>query len=128
MIEPLLVFHKEGAMIRIRSRFLAYVAILLFCPLLLAQSPEAVPQAPTQTAPQASERPREQRDAYRKAMEEADQKIADEVKAHSELMKNLEYLTTQIGPRLTGSPQMQAASEWTRKRFRSEERRVGTEC
>ena len=31
-------------------------------------------------------------------MEEADQKIADEVKAHSELMKNLEYLTTQIGP------------------------------
>ena len=50
-------------------------------------------------------------------MEEADQKIADEVKAHSELMKNLEYLTTQIGPRLTGSPQMQAASAWTRKRF-----------
>ena len=50
-------------------------------------------------------------------MEVADQKIADEVKAHSELMKNLEYLTTQIGPRLTGSPQMQAASEWTLKRF-----------
>ena len=50
-------------------------------------------------------------------MEEADQKIADEVKAHSELMKNLEYLTTQIGARLTGSPQMQAASEWTLKRF-----------
>src|SRR5271157_3925759 len=51
-------------------------------------------------------------------MEEADQKIADEVKAHSELIKNLEYLTTQIGPRLTGSPQMQAASNWTLKRFR----------
>ncbi len=50
-------------------------------------------------------------------MEEADQKIAAEVTAHSELMKNLEYLTTQIGARLTGSPQMQAASEWTRKRF-----------
>ena len=51
-------------------------------------------------------------------MEEADQKIADEVKAHSELVKNLEYLTTQIGPRLTGSPQMQAASDWTLKRFK----------
>ena len=50
-------------------------------------------------------------------MEDADQKIAAEVKAHSELMKNLEYLTTHIGPRLTGSPQMQAASEWTLKRF-----------
>ena len=51
-------------------------------------------------------------------MEEADQKIADEVTAHSELMKNLEYLTTQIGARLTGSPQMQAASDWTLKRFK----------
>lgn len=50
-------------------------------------------------------------------MEAADQQIAAEVKAHSELMKNLEYLTTQIGPRLTGSPQMQRASEWSLKRF-----------
>ena len=52
-------------------------------------------------------------------MEAADQQIADEVKAHSELMKNLEYLTTQIGPRLTGSPQMQQASDWTLKQFQS---------
>lgn len=55
--------------------------------------------------------------SYRTSMEGADQKIAAEVKSHSELMKNLEYLTTQIGPRLTGSPQMQAASQWTLKRF-----------
>ncbi len=51
-------------------------------------------------------------------MEQADEKIASEVKTHSELMKNLEYLTTEIGPRLTGSPQMQHASDWTLKRFR----------
>lgn len=102
----------------IRRHLLAYFAVLLFCSSLLAQSPEAVPQGPTQTAPQAAaERSPQQRDAYRKAMEEADQKIAGEVRAHSELMKNLEYLTTQIGPRLTGSPQMQAASQWTLKRF-----------
>lgn len=55
--------------------------------------------------------------AYRTSMEDADQKIVAEVQAHSELMKNLEHLTTQIGPRLTGSPQMQAASQWTLKRF-----------
>jgi carboxypeptidase Q len=61
----------------------------------------------------------EQRQSYRTAMEAADQQIADEVKAHSELMKNLEYLTTQIGPRLTGSPQMQRASEWSLKQFQS---------
>ena len=105
-------------MIRIRRHLLAYVAILLFCSSLLAQSAEAVPQGPTQTTPPATaERSQQQRDAYRKAMEDADQKIAAEVRAHSELMKNLEYLTTQIGPRLTGSPQMQAASQWTLKRF-----------
>src|SRR5271157_3445140 len=98
-------------MIRIRRPLLAYVAIVVFSSLLLAQSPQEAPQA-------APQRTAEQRAAYRKAMEEADQKIADEVKAHSELIKNLEYLTTQIGPRLTGSPQMQAASNWTLKRFR----------
>ncbi|HZS46954.1 MAG TPA: M20/M25/M40 family metallo-hydrolase [Blastocatellia bacterium] len=56
--------------------------------------------------------------AYRTAMEKDDQRIADEVKAHSELMKNLEYLCTQIGARLTGSPQMQRASDWTLQRFK----------
>jgi hypothetical protein len=66
----------------------------------------------------ASGRTQEQRDSYRKAMEDADQKVAAEVQQHSELMKNLEYLTTQIGARLTGSPQMQQASDWTLKRFR----------
>ena len=55
--------------------------------------------------------------AYRTAMEDADQKILAEEQAHSELMKNLEHLTTQIGPRLTGSKQLQDASAWTLKRF-----------
>jgi carboxypeptidase Q len=103
-------------MIRIRRPLLAYVAVVLFRSLSLAQYPEATPQETPQAAPQ---RIAEQRAAYRKAMQQADQKIADEVKAHSELVKNLEYLTTQIGPRLTGSPQMQAASDWTLKRFKN---------
>lgn len=79
----------------------------------IALSGSMMSQAP-QISPQ---RTKEERQSYRKAMEEADQKIADEVKAHSELMKNLEYLTTQIGPRLTGSVQMQEASSWSLKRF-----------
>lgn len=100
-------------MIQLRRPFLAQLFLLLFSSVLLVQSQEAPPQA----AEPVPQRTAEQRTAYRKAMEAADQKIADEVKAHSELMKNLEYLTTQIGPRLTGSPQMQAASDWTLKRF-----------
>ncbi len=71
------------------------------------------------TAQTAPPRTSDQQQSYRKSMEIADQQIADEVKSHSELMKNLEYLTTQIGPRLTGSPQMQKASDWTLKQFQS---------
>lgn len=66
----------------------------------------------------AAERTDEDKRVYRSEMQQADQKIYDEVKAHSELMKNLEYLTTSIGPRLTGSPQMQRASDWTLQRFK----------
>ena len=93
-------------MIRTRRLLQAIASAIVLSGLIMAQSPQVY-----------SQRTPEQQQSYRKAMEEADQKIADEVKAHSELMKNLEYLTTQIGPRLTGSPQMQAASDWTLKRF-----------
>jgi carboxypeptidase Q len=101
-------------MIRIRRQLLALLAVILFSIPFLAQSPQTAPQSSSQTSAQ---RTPEQREIYRKAMEQADQKIAAEVKDHSELMKNLEYLSTQIGARLTGSPQMQAASDWTLKRF-----------
>jgi chromatin segregation and condensation protein Rec8/ScpA/Scc1 (kleisin family) len=85
----------------------------LLIALMLASLGSAV-MAQTAAAPRTDEAKK----AYKAAMEEADQKIAAEVKAHSELMKNLEYLTTEIGPRLTGSKQMQQASDWTLKRFR----------
>lgn len=88
----------------LRGAALFSAALLLAC--------AAVAQAP---APR-SEQDKQQ---YRHAMEDADQKIADEVQAHSELVKNLEYLTTEIGPRLTGSPQMTQASQWALQRFRS---------
>ncbi len=103
-------------MFHIRRRLPAFLALILSSAFLLAQEPQAAPAA--SSAQETTQRTSEQRGEYRKAMEEADQKIADEVKAHSELVKNLEYLTTQIGARLTGSPQMQAASDWTLKRFK----------
>ncbi|MGZ4844195.1 MAG: M20/M25/M40 family metallo-hydrolase [Candidatus Angelobacter sp.] len=88
----------------LRSYLLTALALAGFSSLLFAQS-----AAPARTD--------DAKKAYKAAMEEADQKIAAEVKSHSELMKNLEYLTTQIGARLTGSKQMQQASDWTLKRF-----------
>ncbi len=72
----------------------------------------------TPIASTAAERTDEDKRVYRSEMQQADQRIYEEVKAHSELMKNLEYLTTSIGPRLTGSPQMQRASDWTLQRFK----------
>ncbi|MFO0959577.1 MAG: M20/M25/M40 family metallo-hydrolase [Isosphaeraceae bacterium] len=43
--------------------------------------------------------------------------ILDEVDKNSELMANLEYLCDMIGPRLTGSPNLKLANEWTRSKF-----------
>jgi carboxypeptidase Q len=90
----------------IMDKFIRVVTLAFLCQtFLIAQS-----AAPVRSA--------EDKKNYKSAMEEADQKIYAEVKAHSELMKNLEYLTTQIGARLTGSRQMQQASEWTLRRFK----------
>jgi carboxypeptidase Q len=42
-----------------------------------------------------------------------DKKIIDFAKENSQVMDNLEYLCDQIGPRLTGSPRLKKANDWT---------------
>ena len=44
-------------------------------------------------------------------------RIRDEGLRSSEVMEIAEHLTDAIGPRLTGSPQMRVANEWTRDQF-----------
>ena len=46
------------------------------------------------------------------------QAILEEIDKHSELMANIEYLCDMIGPRLTGSPELKKANNWTRDKFR----------
>jgi carboxypeptidase Q len=48
----------------------------------------------------------------------ADAQILSEVRDHSEAMANIEYLSDSIGPRLTGSPQLKQANDWTAAKFR----------
>jgi carboxypeptidase Q len=48
----------------------------------------------------------------------ADERILSEIREHSELMENLEYLSDEIGPRLTGSPQLKRANDWTAEMFK----------
>ncbi|HEV8290386.1 MAG TPA: M20/M25/M40 family metallo-hydrolase [Tepidisphaeraceae bacterium] len=45
--------------------------------------------------------------------------IRDEGFNRSQVMATLSYLTDVIGPRLTGSPQLQRANDWTRDKFTS---------
>ncbi len=68
--------------------------------------------------PAAQSSPQQPAADYRTAMEQADLAIQKENQQHSELMKNEEYLTTEIGPRLTGGKEMQAATAWTVQRFK----------
>ncbi|MBX9585442.1 MAG: M20/M25/M40 family metallo-hydrolase [Gemmataceae bacterium] len=49
---------------------------------------------------------------------ELDQAVLDEVKANAEIMKNLEFLSDTIGPRLTGSRNLERANEWTAAKMR----------
>src|SRR5579872_3255242 len=41
-------------------------------------------------------------------------RIREEGMNHSQVMKTLSYLSDVIGPRLTGSPSLRRANEWTR--------------
>jgi carboxypeptidase Q len=47
------------------------------------------------------------------AIAAADAQILSEVREHSEVMANLEYLSDNIGPRLTGSALTKQANDWT---------------
>ncbi|PMZ18148.1 hypothetical protein, partial [Pseudomonas sp. FW306-02-F08-AA] len=47
-----------------------------------------------------------------------DAQIIGEIREHSELMSNLEYLSDAIGPRLTGTPQLKQANDWTAEMFK----------
>src|ERR1700687_2338726 len=51
------------------------------------------------------------------AFASADAQILSEVREHSQAMDNLEYLSDNIGQRMTGSPQLKQANEWTRDKF-----------
>lgn len=49
--------------------------------------------------------------------DDAISRIRDEGMNHSQAMETLSYLTEVIGPRLTGSPNLKRANEWTRDKL-----------
>src|ERR1051326_8367665 len=91
----------------LRSR----TAAALLCSLLFANTPApaqtpATPQpSPAQSGAQGPQTP-DPNDPV--------QRIKDEGMNRSHVMETLNYLTNVIGPRLTGSPSLKRANEWTR--------------
>ena len=86
----------------------AAVWLLLFsllAPGAAAQQPAPTPTPAAQTPPAPSADPVE--------------RIKEEGLKRSQVMETLSYLTEVIGPRLTGSPAMKRANEWTRDRLAS---------
>jgi carboxypeptidase Q len=85
----------------LRSRYKPEVCLLL--PLIFAPSIARAQQTP---APSASS-------------EDVVARIKDEGMNRSQVMQTLSYLTDVIGPRLTASPSMKRANEWTRDKMTS---------
>jgi len=81
-----------------------------------AQLPEMLPRRPLPpVAPAGARLEKPKTDP----IAETDKKIIEQVKGDAEQLKaDLTYLTTQIGPRLTGSPQLDRASHWTQEQFK----------
>ena len=92
----------EAAWCEERKAFAAAFGALC---LLLANR---TPAAPVDTAP-----------APRTLLSDTDRAIIAEIKARSELMKNLEYLSDRIGGRLTGSANLEKANKWTAEKMKS---------
>ncbi|AMV28456.1 Aminopeptidase S [Gemmata sp. SH-PL17] len=62
--------------------------------------------------------PVEEAPAPRMAAADVDQALISEIKARSEIMKNLQYLSDQIGGRLTGSASLERANKWTAEKMK----------
>ncbi len=95
----------------LRSRLFAALltALVLPFPALLAQEPAAKKAEPDDVKTTDAKKAEPEKDPIALIKEEGSER--------SEVMKTLSYLSDVIGPRLTASPQMKRANEWTRDKM-----------
>ena len=90
--------------------FAAALALpVLSAALLQVPSVRAIEPAPTPRAAAAKEM----------APDALDRELMKEITDNSELMKNLQYLSDEIGPRLTGSKNLKRANDWAAEKMKS---------
>ncbi|MCU0702963.1 MAG: M20/M25/M40 family metallo-hydrolase [Fimbriiglobus sp.] len=82
------------------TRTLAGIALGLVAPLLWAENPTAKNEKPTTEVASAVD------------PVALDKKILAEAKERTQVMKNLQHLCDVIGPRVTGSPNLEKANRW----------------
>jgi carboxypeptidase Q len=92
-------------MLRSRTAAALLCSLLFANTLAPAQTPATPRPSPAQAGAQAAQTP-DPNDPV--------QRIKDEGMNRSHVMETLNYLTNVIGPRLTGSPSLKRANEWTR--------------
>src|SRR5690242_4400185 len=93
-------------------------AAALLCALLLAGSPAPAQQTTArQNSTQGATAQAGAQSQPTPVPDDPVQRIKDEGMNRSQVMQTLNYLTNVIGPRLTGSPGMKRANEWTRDKL-----------
>ncbi len=93
----------------IRPKMLTLLCAAAFVPGLCVYAQQPAPAAKEETRTKT-----EQKEAPKKEATKTDvEKIIDEGTNRSQVMKTLGYLSDVIGPRLTGSPGLKRANEWT---------------
>src|SRR5215470_12727191 len=107
--KTILIRREVRNMHRILGTVGLLVITLISSAISLAQQPTATPQT-SQVTVQASPAP---------TLDPNDPiaRIREEGLKHSQVMETLSYLSDVIGPRLTGSPNLKRANEWTRDRM-----------
>jgi hypothetical protein len=111
----LLSLYKEKGVAMRRRKLCSWIAAFLVCfAMPLAASGQTKKEA-------AKEPPRPSYEAAQPATESLDpamyQSIRDEAIRHTHVMEYASALMDGIGPRLTGSPNLRRANEWTRDQF-----------
>src|SRR5262249_54214467 len=107
---------RRTATMRPHQRTIALLGLACFVPVLAlhAQEPPTSARARQPTGPAAT-KARAARSAA--AVTDPIDRIKEEGLKRSQVMATLSYLTDVIGPRLTGSPNMKRANEWTRDKL-----------